>query len=54
MRTVHVFVIWSCIRIKGEVSRKTGFSHATPPPLALQVVCLLIVSFEGGSSVEVL
>ena len=40
MQTDHIFVIWSCIRIKGEILRasKTGLS---PRPSSTQVVFLL-------------
>ena len=32
MRTEHIFVIWSCIRIKGEVSSEKNWFKSPPHP----------------------
>ena len=48
METEHMFVIWDCIRINGEVLHKNGLSptvvfHVTVPTLFLCCSCSLFM-----------
>ena len=49
MRTEHIFVIWCCIRIIGEISREKIWLKLVPPPSSV----FLYWPFQGGSSVIV-